>query len=160
MHCEAACERPSTGCGPQWLRRRYDLRLEGAAIAFVASNATYALVLSAYLLFRHVRQAMHRSERATWPGWVPRQALSGWGLYLRYALPSAAMICAEVRRARPTAHRPPARPGSAASIHARVRTGSAYAPSETAGQSPVRQLRRVMLSVARFACSLRPARGA
>ncbi|KXZ45349.1 hypothetical protein GPECTOR_56g446 [Gonium pectorale] len=74
----------------------YKLRmgLEGAAWAFVASTGTYSALLAAYTLVRDWRLCAARSPRATWGG-LSAGAFEGWGTYLRFALPSAAMICME-----------------------------------------------------------------
>ncbi|KAG2444666.1 hypothetical protein HXX76_001410 [Chlamydomonas incerta] len=67
-------------------------RLDGAAVAFVASTATYSALLTTYTAVRDWRRRHKPSH--TWPGFTWR-ALEGWGPYLRMAAPAAAMICME-----------------------------------------------------------------
>jgi MATE family multidrug resistance protein len=68
--------------------------LDGAAWAFLASTATYTSQLAAYTVVREWRRAKDPHARHTWGGFS-RAALGGWGTYLRFAAPSAAMICME-----------------------------------------------------------------
>ncbi|KAG2449055.1 hypothetical protein HYH02_005804 [Chlamydomonas schloesseri] len=67
-------------------------RLDGAAVAFVASTGTYSVLLTTYTAVRDWRRR-HKPTH-TWPGFTWR-ALEGWGPYLRMAAPAAAMICME-----------------------------------------------------------------
>lgn len=46
-----------------------------------------------YIVAREAR--LQGTARSTWPGWRPHAALRGWPVYLRYALPSVAMLCTE-----------------------------------------------------------------
>ncbi|PSC71531.1 MATE efflux family [Micractinium conductrix] len=77
-----------------WLFIFYlDLRLAGAAVAVDATQVTMALLLGAYIAFRD-GAVLRGLPHATWHGWS-RDALRGWRAYLRFALPSVAMICSE-----------------------------------------------------------------
>ncbi|KAG2495579.1 hypothetical protein HYH03_006179 [Edaphochlamys debaryana] len=73
---------------------KYRMGLDGAALAFVASTGTNSVLLLIYTVARDILRARRRSATHTWGGFSWR-AWQGWGLYLRYALPSAAMICME-----------------------------------------------------------------
>ncbi len=85
-HPPAAILLPHTNtCRLQW-------GLEGAAAAFLCSNATYALLMLFVVAWRHARTA--GTPTHTWPGFTSR-ALRGWGHYLQYGIPAAAMICCE-----------------------------------------------------------------
>ncbi len=68
--------------------------LDGGAWAFVLSTGTYSLLLLVYTCVRDARRAARRHPQYTWPGFSWR-ALEGWGSYLHYAVPAAAMICME-----------------------------------------------------------------
>ncbi|KAF8063706.1 Slc47a1 [Scenedesmus sp. PABB004] len=77
-----------------WLltARAWQLGLLGAARAFVLSQGTGAALLLGYTLWRDAARA--GTPDATWPR--PGAAvLAGWGTYLSYGLPAAAMICME-----------------------------------------------------------------
>ena len=69
-----------------------DLRLLGAALAMDAVMLTMVAALGAYIILRDRR--LRGQPQATWGGWS-RDALRGWGEYLRYGLPSVFMICCE-----------------------------------------------------------------
>ncbi|KAF8063707.1 DTX14 [Scenedesmus sp. PABB004] len=74
------------------LTARWQLGLLGAARAFVLSQGTGAALLLGYTLWRDAARA--GTPDATWPR--PGAAvLAGWGTYLSYGLPAAAMICME-----------------------------------------------------------------
>ncbi|KAJ9520899.1 hypothetical protein QJQ45_014098 [Haematococcus lacustris] len=69
------------------------LGLDGAAAAFLASNLTYTCLMLGYKAWRET--ALRHSPLRTWSGWSLRGAFQGWGQYLQYGLPAAAMICCE-----------------------------------------------------------------
>ena len=69
-----------------------DMGIDGAALAVDAVQLTQALILGGYTIWRDWR--MRDEPHATWKGWS-WEALRGWGTYLRYALPSVAMLCCE-----------------------------------------------------------------
>ncbi|GLI70070.1 hypothetical protein VaNZ11_014842 [Volvox africanus] len=68
--------------------------LEGAAWAFLWSTGTYALLLTTYTAVREWQRLKNCDPRRTWAGFSLR-AFSEWEVYLRFAAPSAAMICME-----------------------------------------------------------------
>ncbi len=70
------------------------LGLDGAAFAFISCQLTSLGMMLAYVFWRTKQQA-NRPDR-TWGGWS-KDAFKGWGTYLSYGLPAAAMICMEVR---------------------------------------------------------------
>lgn len=71
---------------------RCDMRLLGAALAMDAVGLVMVATLAGAVVARDRRLAGTR--RATWAG-LSREALGGWGEYVRYALPSVLMICCE-----------------------------------------------------------------
>jgi multidrug resistance protein, MATE family len=75
-----------------YVLHRWRLGLDGAAYATLLSQATSALLLLAYCCWRDWK--LRGSEEATWAG-LSMQAFRGWGKFLRYALPSTALLCAE-----------------------------------------------------------------
>jgi len=73
---------------------KLDLRLEGAAIAFVLSAWTNALLMLLYAIYRHVH--LHDHPQQTWFGFsLAALDPSSLHVYLRYALPAAIMMCME-----------------------------------------------------------------
>ncbi|KAI8471347.1 MAG: mate-domain-containing protein [Monoraphidium minutum] len=66
--------------------------LDGAALAFVGCQAIQLAGLAAFAVARARRMA--GDARQAWHGWSA-EAFSGWGEYLHYGLPAAAMICME-----------------------------------------------------------------
>jgi len=66
--------------------------LDGAALAFVISNAATLIGLSAFVVARAKRLA--GDAKQTWTGFS-KEAFSGWGEYLQYGVPAAAHICLE-----------------------------------------------------------------
>lgn len=75
-----------------FLMFHYRLGLAGAAYAYNLSQATSLVLLLGYAV-RRDHQLRGRPER-TWDGWSSK-ALEGWGSYLSYGMPAAAMICME-----------------------------------------------------------------
>ncbi|GLC40447.1 hypothetical protein PLESTB_001346900 [Pleodorina starrii] len=73
---------------------KFQMGLEGAAWAFLASTATYTALLAGYTVAREVLATRADKPRRTWAGFS-WQAWADWGTYLRFAAPSAAMICME-----------------------------------------------------------------
>ncbi|GIL87425.1 hypothetical protein Vretimale_1667 [Volvox reticuliferus] len=73
---------------------RFQMGLDGAAWAFVSSTGTYALLLTTYTVVREWQGLKNCDPRRTWTGFSWR-AFAEWEVYLRYAAPSAAMICME-----------------------------------------------------------------
>jgi MATE family multidrug resistance protein len=69
--------------------------LDGAAAAFAACESTTLLGLIAACVLRARRLARDHPERQTWPGWDLKGALRGWGEYLSFGLPAAALILVE-----------------------------------------------------------------
>lgn len=69
-----------------------DMRLLGAALAMDAVGLTMVVALGSYIVWRDAK--LRGLPHATWHGWS-REALRGWGEYLRYGLPSVFMICCE-----------------------------------------------------------------
>eukprot|EP00882_Tetradesmus_deserticola_P019101 GHRQ01020549.1.p3 GENE.GHRQ01020549.1~~GHRQ01020549.1.p3 ORF type:complete len:109 (-),score=39.45 GHRQ01020549.1:941-1267(-) len=68
--------------------------LDGAAYAFVLSQATSCLLLVGYTVCRDVRMAAAADPQATWPR--PSMAVfGGWAMYLSYGVPACLMICME-----------------------------------------------------------------
>jgi hypothetical protein len=73
---------------------RLQLGLNGAAYAFVLSQATSCLLLIAYTAWRDTRMAAAADPQATWSR--PSMAVfAGWGTYLSYGVPACLMICME-----------------------------------------------------------------
>ncbi|KAL4443788.1 hypothetical protein ABPG75_011525 [Micractinium tetrahymenae] len=72
---------------------RLDWRLDGAAYAVDAIQLTMAALLGLYCVARDAA-VLRGLPHATWHGWS-MDALRGWPSYLRFALPSVAMICCE-----------------------------------------------------------------
>lgn len=71
---------------------RLNLGLDGAAYAFICCQLT---TLTGLLLFQIWRASRLGSDiKQTWGGFS-WDAFKGWGEYLRYGLPAAAMICLE-----------------------------------------------------------------
>ncbi|KAL4442008.1 hypothetical protein ABPG77_011269, partial [Micractinium sp. CCAP 211/92] len=71
---------------------RLDWRLDGAAFAVDAIQLTMAGLLGLYCVVRDA--ALRGQPHATWHGWS-MDALRGWPAYLRFGVPSVAMICCE-----------------------------------------------------------------
>lgn len=84
----SACSQDNMSC--RWCRWKTGLR--GAALAFVLANGTSTVLLLAYVIWRDVRA--RGTAQSTWPG-LGKGALQGWGSYLSYGVPAAAMICME-----------------------------------------------------------------
>lgn len=70
------------------------LSLIGAAYAFVLSQATSCLLLLGYTVWRDATMSASGDEAATWTRPGPA-VFQGWGKYLSYGVPAAAMICME-----------------------------------------------------------------
>ncbi|GBF99158.1 hypothetical protein Rsub_12125 [Raphidocelis subcapitata] len=68
--------------------------LRGAPAAQVSLQAIAAVVVVAWRSARDARVARTEPHRATWRGWS-FEALRGLPTYARYAVPAAAMLCAE-----------------------------------------------------------------
>jgi MATE family multidrug resistance protein len=76
-----------------WLLvEKFQLGLDGAALAFIACQVTTLLGLLGYVVYRSWRLQGKREQ--TWGGWSG-EALQGWGEYCSYGLPAAAMIAGE-----------------------------------------------------------------
>jgi Na+-driven multidrug efflux pump len=79
---------------PPTTNHRLQLGLNGAAYAFVLSQATSCLLLIAYTAWRDTRMAAAADPQATWSR--PSMAVfAGWGTYLSYGVPACLMICME-----------------------------------------------------------------
>ncbi|KAI8466628.1 MAG: mate-domain-containing protein [Monoraphidium minutum] len=74
---------------------RLGWRTDGAAAAVLCCNATNAVLINGYRLWRDAAAARRGDASAAWGGFDLRSALSGWGAYLSLGLPAAAMICLE-----------------------------------------------------------------
>ena len=72
-----------------------NLGLDGAALAVVAVEVTLALGLLGYSIQLERFRAQEESPQRTWRGWWSWDSFSGWGLFLRHAVPSIVMIAAE-----------------------------------------------------------------
>eukprot|EP00775_Hariotina_reticulata_P009063 gene9063-9233_t len=73
---------------------RFKLGLAGAALAFMLTQVSSALLLMAYTIWRDASMAAKDDPHATWQ--KPSLAMfSGWGRYLSYGVPAAVMICME-----------------------------------------------------------------
>lgn len=68
------------------------LGLDGAVWAMNACQGISLALLSVYTERRHAAAA--GSDRQTWHGWS-REALTGWGAFLRLGVPSTVMVCLE-----------------------------------------------------------------
>ena len=73
---------------------RLRLGVLGAAYAYIASGATSTAAMLTYVVWRDVGMARRGAPNRTWHG-LTREAWRGWGTYLSYGLPAAAMICVE-----------------------------------------------------------------
>jgi len=73
---------------------KFNMGLDGAAYAYVASNATFTILLAAYTAWRDMKMYREEPQLCTWPGFT-WGAFEGWFQYLRYGGPAAAMICCE-----------------------------------------------------------------
>jgi len=69
--------------------------LDGAAAAFFACETTTLAGLVAACVLRARRLARDAPERQTWAGWDLRGAMRGWGEYLSFGLPAAALVLVE-----------------------------------------------------------------
>ena len=74
---------------------RYDLGMDGAAIANVLCVCTNAFLLSMFVIFRDL--SMVGLEESTWPGLQLKAAVALKDLktYMKYGIAAAAMICLE-----------------------------------------------------------------
>lgn len=77
-----------------FLVSRLQWGLFGAAMAGNCAQATPCIALIAWTVRHEARLKLENSPEMTWHGWS-REALQGWGTYLKLALPSAAMVCLE-----------------------------------------------------------------
>jgi MATE family multidrug resistance protein len=68
--------------------------LYGAAMAANLAQGVPFIVMVAWTMHREASMKAAASPEQTWHGWS-KEALSGWGEYLRLAGPSAAMVCLE-----------------------------------------------------------------
>jgi hypothetical protein len=68
---------------------KLDMRLQGAACALNLAQLVQALLLAAYVVHRDAR--LRGRPEQTFQGWS-REAVRGWGKYLKYAVPAAAMV--------------------------------------------------------------------
>lgn len=66
---------------------------QGAALAVIMSHVTNMTLMVSYAIFYRSWKLRGKPEQ-TWPGFS-REALRGWGQYLQYGLPAAAMVCIE-----------------------------------------------------------------
>ncbi|GAX79083.1 hypothetical protein CEUSTIGMA_g6523.t1 [Chlamydomonas eustigma] len=70
---------------------RLDMGLDGAALSYNLVNLLGCCVMVGSVWLLTARWQAH--DQKTWPSWS-RSSFSGWGQYLKVALPSLAMICA------------------------------------------------------------------
>lgn len=66
---------------------RLGWRTDGAAYAVVCCQATVALLIGGYRMYRDL-VVLKGSPKQTWHGWSTT-AFRGWGKYLEYGLPAA-----------------------------------------------------------------------
>jgi hypothetical protein len=78
---------PIPGENTQTTCCRLGWRTDGAAYAVVCCQATTALQITGYRLYRDLVQ-LKGSPKQTWHGWS-RSAFRGWGKYLKYGVPAA-----------------------------------------------------------------------
>jgi hypothetical protein len=93
IHNSHAGGKPAVCCTLLSPPCRLGWRTNGAACAILGCTATNAVLLTSYRMYRDLVQQAG-TPQSTWRGYS-WEAFKGWGTYLSYGVPAAAMICLE-----------------------------------------------------------------